>query len=280
MTALWRLGCPANAETPEVGVKATGTRPSYTQIGRRERRRYDAGVSELLAADDATTPERTAETLRAGALAVVPTDSRYAIVADAFQPAATRRVFGAKQRSRHTPLGVVIRSPRQVTGLAEEVPEVAERLMASYWPGPLTVVLRASDGLTWDLGDTAGTVSLRMPVHDLLLSLIAEVGPLACTGANRRGSPVPGQLAAARRELGEEVALYVDGGDLTEELSTVVDVTRGYAEVLRQGAVPADHVRQVATGVVDWGQRPVEEPRVGGVGARPDDPQSARETSP
>ena len=215
-------------------------------------------MSEVLAAADAAARARTAAVLGGGGLAVVPTDTRYAVVADAFQPAATRRLFGVKQRSRQTPLGVVIRSPRQVTGLAEEVPEVAERLMASYWPGPLTVVLRASDGLTWDLGETGGTVSLRMPADDLLLALVAEVGPLACTGANRRGSPVPEDLEGARGELGEEVEVYVDGGARQGALSTVVDVTRGHAEVLRQGAVPADHVRQVATGVVDWGQRPAE----------------------
>lgn len=216
-------------------------------------------MSELLSAVDDAVHRRTVEVLQDGLLAVVPTDTRYAIVADAFQPAATRRLLAAKQRTRRPPLGVVIRSPRQVTGLAEEVPEAAERLMASYWPGPLTIILRASDGLTWELGDTAGTVSLRMPADDLLLSVIAEVGPLACTGANHRGSSVPADVAAAREQLGEDVAVYVDGGELRTALSTVVDVTRGHAEVLREGAVPADHVRQVATGVVAWGQQPVPE---------------------
>jgi L-threonylcarbamoyladenylate synthase len=194
--------------------------------------------------------------LRAGNLAVLPTDTVYALCADAFNPAATQRLLGAKRRSRDVPLSVLVRSPRQVTGLVAEVPEAADRLMASYWPGPLTVVLPAVDGLTWDLGDTQGTVALRMPADDLVLSVVGEVGPLACSGANRHDEPLPTTIADARSQLGAVVAVYVDGGLREGLLSTIADATTPDVAVLREGAVPEEHVVRVATGEVGWGERP------------------------
>jgi L-threonylcarbamoyladenylate synthase len=217
-------------------------------------------VSERLAADDPEAAQRVIAALREGGLAVVPTDTVYAVVADAFQPMATARLFGAKRRSRETPLTVVIRSPRQVNGLVADVSEAAERLMATYWPGPLTLVFRASEGLTWDLGATLGTVALRLPADDLLLGVAADIGPLACSGANRRGENAPHTVDDAELQLGLTVSLYVDGGPRKATPSTIVDVTAGGAGVLREGAIAADHVAQVATGEVGWGERPQEQP--------------------
>jgi L-threonylcarbamoyladenylate synthase len=205
--------------------------------------------------------------LLGGRIVVLPTDTVYALVADAFQEDATQRVFEVKQRDRAVPLGVVVRSPRQVNGLVTDVPECAERLMASYWPGPLTLVFNDSVGLSWDLGDTLGTVAVRLPSDDLLLEICAEVGPLACTAARTHGGEMPYTVEEAQRQLGDQVAIYVDGGRRDGQVSTVVDVTRGTAEVLRSGAIPDRHIEQVATGQVRWGQRPSE----GG----PDDPPAA-----
>lgn len=199
---------------------------------------------------------RALDALRAGDLVVVPTDTVYAMVANAFSPPATARLRAVKRRGGGTPVPVVVRSPRQVSGLVEHVPEAAERLMASYWPGPLTLVLAAAEGMTWDLGDTQGTVSLRMPAADFLLDLVAEIGPLACTGANRSGSPVATDVAGVRRQLVADVALYVDGGRREGPASTVVDVTRTRADVLRPGAISEEDIRLVAQGTVGWGRRP------------------------
>lgn len=221
-------------------------------------------------------PERArrhaADALRAGSLVVVPTDSVYALVADAFSPAATRRLLSLKGGRGGGPLPVVVRSPRQVSGLVEHIPDAAERLMAAYWPGPLTMVLPAAEGLAWDLGDARGTVSLRMPAADFLLELVAEVGPLACTGASRAGEAVPARAPGVREQLAAgvdgdvgddvgryvdgDVALYVDGGPCTGPPSTVVDVTRGGAHVLRPGAIDPEDIRLVVTGAVGWGRRP------------------------
>jgi L-threonylcarbamoyladenylate synthase len=203
--------------------------------------------------------DRAVAELQDGKIVVLPTDTVYAVVADAFQWRATQQVFEVKQRGRAIPLGVVIRSPRQVNGLVADVPECAERLMASYWPGPLTLVFNDSAGLSWDLGNTSGTIAIRLPTDDLLLEVCAEIGPLACTAARTHGGAMPHTIEEAQRQLGDQVAVYVDGGRRDRRVSTVVDVTRNRAEVLRSGAIPDQHIEQVATGQVGWGQRPAEE---------------------
>jgi len=214
-------------------------------------------VTEIIPASDADRARQAAiEALRAGRLIVIPTDTAYAVVADAFQPLAARRVFEVKHRTRHVPLPVVVRSPRQAIGLVEGIPEPAERLMASYWPGPLTLVLRAVEGLTWDLGESRGTVMLRMPADDLVTALIEEIGPLVCTGANRAGMAVPRTAEDAAEQLGADVALVIDGGVRAGALSTIVDVTTDTAVVLREGAIAEQAAMDVATGAVGWGVRP------------------------
>jgi len=218
-------------------------------------------VSEEITTDDLdAATQRAVEVLRGGGLAVLPTDTVYALVADAFQTDATQRLLAAKGRGRLYPVSIMIRNPRQVIGLASDTPEIAERLMASYWPGPVSIVLPEQPEMPWDLGNTEGAVTLRMPADDLLLAVAAEVGPLACSGANLRGSPAPTTLAAAREQLGEAVDLYVDGGSREAPMTTVVDCTREVAHVLREGAVPAEDILTVAAGEIGWGQLPERRP--------------------
>lgn len=233
-------------------------------------------MAEVVSLEDfAQARNRAVAALRDGEIVVLPTDTVYAVVADAFQDEATQRVFDVKQRGHHVPLGVVVRSPRQVNGLVADVPECAERLMASYWPGPLTLVFNDSAGLDWELGDTLGTIAIRLPTDDLLLEVCAEIGPLACTAARVHGGAMPYTVEEAQRQLGDQVAVYVDGGRRDGRVSTVVDVTRDEAEVLRSGAIPDRHIEQVATGQVSWGQRPTEEDPDDGQPTEP--PQDAEE---
>lgn len=193
-----------------------------------------------------------AAALRAGQLAVLPTDTVYGVAADAFAIQGTRRVFGAKRRSRSFPLPVLVRSPKQVLGLTPDVPEEADRLLAAFWPGPLTVVLRTEPELPWDLGDNRGTVAVRMPLDEVTLDVIREVGPIATTSANLSGQPPATTVAAAVRALGGAVAVYVDDGPRRgARPSTIVDLSRGEPLVLREGPVPAELALQVARGEVD-----------------------------
>lgn len=197
------------------------------------------------------------EALRASQLVVVPTDTVYGLIADAFDVRATSALRGAKGMAPTAPLTVLIRNPRQVAGLVADIPEAADRLMASYWPGPLTMILPATDGLTWDIGPPE-TVALRMPTDELLLEVIADIGPLVCTAAARPAHELPHTVEDAHDSLDDRVALYVDGGTCDGEVSTMVDLTRMRAVVLREGAVPADDVELVAAGRVGWGRTPGE----------------------
>lgn len=193
-----------------------------------------------------------AAALQRGELVVVPTDTVYGVAADAFQPSATRRVFVAKRRARSVPLPVLVRSPKQLLGLTPRVPEEADRLMAAYWPGPVTIVVAADDNLRWDLGLNQGTVAVRMPFDDVTLDLIRAVGPIACTSANLHGHPPATTVPEAQGQLGAEVRVYLDDGPRrTTQASAVVDLTRGEPHVLRSGAIPDEELLAVARGELD-----------------------------
>ncbi len=216
-------------------------------------------MSELLDATDGVDDEpraaaiaRAAELLLAGEVVVLPTDTVYGIAADAFSTDATAALLAAKGRDRAIPLPVMVRSPKQLAGLAATVPSAADHLVAAFWPGPLTLVLHAQPRLTWDIGEADGTVAVRMPLEEATLEVITAVGPLAVTAANAPGREAPRSVEDARDQLGEQVAAYLDGGDRPEgATSTIVDLTREVPKVLREGAIPTELALDVAEGRVD-----------------------------
>lgn len=196
--------------------------------------------------------QRATDALRSGQLAVIPTDTAYGIAADAFDPSSTLQVLAAKGRDRRTPLPVLVRSPKQLAGLTTTVPESAERLVAAYWPGPLTIVIPSEPNLQWDLGETEGTVAVRMPLDDVALAVIRAVGPLAVTTASRAGHGPAVTAQEALDQFGDRVAVYVDDGPRQpNRLSTIVDLTRGQPAILREGALDSARVIAVASGELD-----------------------------
>jgi L-threonylcarbamoyladenylate synthase len=171
---------------------------------------------------------------------------------------------------------VLVRSTKQVPAIAADVPAAAERLMAAYWPGPLTIVMHAQPGLVWDLGDNEGTVAVRMPLDDVCLEVIREVGPLAVTAASLPGKPLPATVTAAQEAMGDAVAVYVDDGERRARPSTIVDLTRWEPMLIRDGDLPPDEVMATARGE---GARTEE----GGVSGDDEDPppqEGPVETSP
>jgi tRNA threonylcarbamoyl adenosine modification protein (Sua5/YciO/YrdC/YwlC family) len=177
---------------------------------------------------------------RSGGLVVMPTDTVYGIGCDAFDSAAVRALLDAKGRGPQMPPPVLIASSATVDGLARDVPAYARALIDEHWPGPLTVVLLAQPSLQWDLGETNGTVALRVPADPIAQGLLAQVGPMAVTSANRTGQPAATTVEQAREQLGEAVAVYLDGGPSSGGApSTIVDCTGPVARILRVGAVPA-----------------------------------------
>jgi L-threonylcarbamoyladenylate synthase len=196
--------------------------------------------------------QRAGVSLRSGRLVVLPTDTVYGVAADAFSLEGTARLFRLKDPDRRFPLSVLVRSPKQLAGLTTRVPEVADRLVAAYWPGPLTLVIPAEPNLRWDLGPTQGTVAVRMPLDEVALEVIRTVGPLAVSSANRAGDPAATSAADAAASLGDAVACYLDdGARATDAPSTVLDLTRHEPVILRSGSLPDDEVLAVARGEID-----------------------------
>jgi L-threonylcarbamoyladenylate synthase len=202
---------------------------------------------------DCTTQEgraagvaEAADAVRRGEVVVLPTDTVYGVGADAFEPDAVAAVLAAKGRGREMPPPVLVPNPRTVDGLATSVPTYARDLIQKFWPGPLTLVLVAQSSLMWDLGDTNGTVALRMPEDDTALALLDAVGPMAVTSANLTGRPPATTATDAAAQLGAAVSVYLDGGPTTSsEPSTIVDCTGEVPVVLRAGAISADRLREV-----------------------------------
>ena len=200
--------------------------------------------------------ERAAGVVREGRLVVLPTDTVYGVGADAFDEVAVAMVLAAKHRGREMPPPVLVPGARTVDGLAVEVPMYARMLMRQFWPGPLTLVLRAQPSLQWDLGETNGTVALRMPDDEVALALLAEVGPLAVTSANVTGQPAATTAQEALDQLGGAVSVYLDDGPRTGGVpSTILDCTGAEPVVLRAGALGAAQIRAVL-GVTDLHEHP------------------------
>src|SRR5215469_16858535 len=173
-----------------------------------------------------------------GALVVLPTDTVYGIGADAFRPTAVESLLYAKGRGRHIPPPVLVGSVRAASALVEDLGPYGQDLIDEFWPGGLTLVCRASRSLKWDLGDTKGTVAVRMPDNAVALELLAQTGPMAVSSANRTGAAAATTAEGARDQLGDLVEVYLDGGPCETDIpSTIVDLTDDMPRLLRTGAV-------------------------------------------
>jgi tRNA threonylcarbamoyl adenosine modification protein (Sua5/YciO/YrdC/YwlC family) len=237
---------------------------------------YDCSVdTELL---EGTRLARAA--IGRGELVVIPTDTVYGVAADAFTAAAVQRLLDAKGRGRQSPPPVLIPGLATLDALAESVPQEVRDLAAQFWPGGLTIVLPARPSLVWDLGETHGTVALRVPRNPVALELLRETGPLAVSSANLTGKPAARTAQDAAEMLGDSVAVYLDGGEAgvdydtdtdpdaenedsddsvaetggdakpRDTASTIVDATAlaagtGNMRILRHGVITADQIRLV-----------------------------------
>jgi L-threonylcarbamoyladenylate synthase len=181
-----------------------------------------------------------------GDLVVIPTDTVYGIGADAFDADAVKALLAAKGRGREMPPPVLVSAVTTVDALAADLPGYAKALIEEFWPGPLTLVCRQQPSLQWDLGDTRGTVAVRMPDHEVALAVLERTGPLAVSSANKTGRPAATDADAAVEMLGEEVAVVVDAGESPGgEASTIIDVTGSQGRVLRRGALSLETLNEV-----------------------------------
>ena len=235
--------------------------------------------------------------LRRGQLVVMPTDTVYGVAAEAFDPVAVDRLLAAKGRGRDMPPPVLVGTVRAAIALIQELGEMGKDLIDEFWPGGLTLIFRSSPTLVWDIGETKGTVAVRMPLHAVALGLLKKTGPLVVSSANYSGQPPATTVNEAVEQLGESVAVYLDGGSCPGDVpSTIVDLTGSVPKLLRPGVIPPDRLREVVP-LVDgeaYGPDPAEredpvipdetgtpdnlEDTPDGAAGTPDTPESAADT--
>ena len=199
-------------------------------------------------------------------LVVIPTDTVYGLAANAFSAEAVQKLLNAKGRDRQSPPPVLVANLNMARALVEVLPDAAEKLAETFWPGALTLILRSQPSLEWDLGETKQTVALRVPDHKIALALIEETGPLAVSSANLTGSPAATTAKQAFDYLGDSVEVYLDGGTSPKgEASTILDLTgledsyddkgvlttSGKIKVIRQGALSLAKIQTVVGNLLE-----------------------------
>lgn len=185
-----------------------------------------------------------------GDLVVLPTDTVYGLGTDAFSQKGPQKLLDAKGRDRNMPIPVLVGHVKALDGLAQRVDGVTKALAEAFWPGALTIVVKAQPTLRWDLGETNQTVALRMPLNPIAIELLNAVGPMAVSSANKTGQPAATNVDEAIAQLGEDVTIYLDGGQTPGNVaSTIVDVSSGEIKLLRQGAIPLEEIRLIVPNI-------------------------------
>jgi L-threonylcarbamoyladenylate synthase len=245
--------------------------------------RFDCTTGDETSTADAVDAARRA--VEDGDCIVLPTDTVYGIGADAFSADAVQRLLDAKDRGRDMPPPVLVGDASLIRALATDVPDQARELVEAHWPGALTIVCRIQPSLRMDLGDTDGTIALRVPDHPLAREILRRTGPLAVSSANLSGHPAALTCDEAVEQLGNRVSVYLDGGplgtagapdstdsgDSTDGTggapgrhalpSTIVDFTRyDDGQLLRRGALDLETLRRVLPGLRDLDEPPAAAP--------------------
>jgi L-threonylcarbamoyladenylate synthase len=196
----------------------------------------------------ASVLSRAGRILADGELIVYPTDTLYAVGGRAMAASVARRVHEAKGRDEGKPLPVVAADAAQAAGLSSGWTELAARLAATFWPGPLSLVVGAAASVPTEVTAGFGSVAVRVPAVRLVRLLCAQEGPLISTSANRTGGPPARTCDDAVRAIGHAVALALDGGSGGELVSTLVDVRGREPRLVRAGAVPWARVLEIGRG--------------------------------
>jgi tRNA threonylcarbamoyl adenosine modification protein (Sua5/YciO/YrdC/YwlC family) len=204
--------------------------------------RFTTGSDE----EHAAAVDAAARAITRGELIVIPTDTVYGIGADAFDPVAVKALLDAKGRGREMPPPVLVASATTLDALAVRVPDWARALTEAFWPGALTLVCHQQTSLQWDLGETRGTVAVRVPDHPVAVAVLERTGPLAVSSANRTGMPAATDADAAEEMLGHAVSVIVDSGPTPDaDPSTIVDATGETPRLLRLGAISVERLDEV-----------------------------------
>lgn len=185
------------------------------------------------------------DAVRGGRLVVLPTDTVYGLGCDAFNNDAVASLLVTKRRGPDMPVPVLVGSWDTIQGLVREYSPQAKALVEAFWPGGLSIVVPEAPSLPWNLGDTRGTVMLRMPLHPVAIELLRQTGPMAVSSANLSGQAPPTTAVNAKQQLGSAVPVYLDGGTSpVGEPSSIVDLAGPTPRLLREGAVTVERLAQ------------------------------------
>ena len=197
---------------------------------------------------DALNIRRAADILRAGGLVAFPTETVYGLGARAFDGAAARRIYRAKGRPSDNPLIVHVDGEEMLALVVRRVPPLARRLIAAFWPGPLTLVLEKAARVPFSVTAGNRTVAVRCPSHPVARALICALGePIAAPSANRSGRPSPTSAEHVKDDLGKRVALILDGGPCRFGLeSTIIDARGRHPVLLRPGTLTSESISRIA----------------------------------
>ena len=183
---------------------------------------------------------------KSGRLVVMPTDTLYGLGCDAFDNDAVANLLATKQRGPDMPVPVLVGSWNTVRGLVASYSDSTRDLVEAFWPGGLSIVVPQAPSLPWNLGDTRGTVMLRMPLHPIAIELLREVGPMAVSSANISGHQPPTTAQMAKDQLGKAVTVNLDGGETDiGKPSTIIDLSGDHPYLLREGALSAEEIGEV-----------------------------------
>ncbi len=188
----------------------------------------------------------TIDAVASGDLVVLPTDTVYGIGADAFKSWSVTNLLNAKGRDRQMPPPVLVGSRHTLDGLVTRMPPAARDLVEAFWPGALTIIVEQAPTLQWDLGDTGGTVAVRMPLHPVALEVLRATGPMAVSSANLTGQPPATTAEEAREQLSYKVSVYLEAGPCPSPIpSTIVDLTADRPRLVRAGALSVEQISEV-----------------------------------
>ena len=206
--------------------------------------------TQTSAADIALAVDAAISAVKAGGLAVIPTDTSYAVICDAFNNSAITKLRMAKKQNSDIALPIAAGSIETIRGVAK-FSMIANDLASALWPGPLTLLTVAQDSLSWNIGQAGSALAVRVPHHEVAQAVLAGVGPTVMTGAQLAGQAAVQTVEQAQEALLDLVDVYLDGGPLRPRISTVIDATTDHVRMIRSGELSLAQIRAVLPSVID-----------------------------
>jgi tRNA threonylcarbamoyl adenosine modification protein (Sua5/YciO/YrdC/YwlC family) len=194
--------------------------------------------------------EAAVSAVKDGGLAVIPTDTSYALICDAFNDQAITKLRNAKKQTSEIALPIAAGTIETIRGVAN-FSTLANDLASAIWPGPLTLLTAAQDSLAWNIGQAGSALAVRVPHHDVAQAVLSGIGPAVMTGAQLAGEVSVQTVEQAQAALSDLVDVYLDGGALIPRISTVIDATTDNLRLVRSGLLTLGQLREVVPSIID-----------------------------